>query len=64
MYKQIEGFLSAEEAADELVRYATLVAKSIKGDARHLACIQIVGLQALTDLLDQYAKQKPEEKGE
>lgn len=60
MYTQIEGYLSAEDAADELVRHARLVAASIKEGAPGVAGVQLSGVQALVDLLNKYTAQKPQ----
>lgn len=58
MYLKIEGMLTAEEAAEELVRYAAKIADAIKRHDHTVFEKRAEGLKALLELLDQYVQQE------
>lgn len=58
MYTQIEGMLSAEDAADQLVFHATNIAGAIKRKDNCVFENRRSSLQAILKLLDQYVQQE------
>lgn len=57
MYKNIEGYITAEEAADMLVFHANNMANSIKNNDNCFFEFRRSSIQAVMKLLDQYVQQ-------
>lgn len=58
MYTQIEGMLSAQQAADSLVSHASKIADAIKRGDNYFFESRISSVNALLDLLTKYVHQE------
>lgn len=64
MYETIDGYISAEEAADELVRHTQMIAEGVKRGENLGFEIRLAGVEAIASLLAKYVVQLRENKSQ